>query len=236
MFTRNSLTPFKPQHGARKARIIQVMGLSVIGAGFGRTGTLSTKNALELLGYSPCYHMMEVAKHPEHTAMWVQAARGAAVDWRVMFKHHAAAVDWPACAFWPALADTFPDAKVLLTVRDPERWYESVANTIYPSLTAPNSEADPARLERRAMARELILRRTFDGRFSDRSYAIDVYQRHIESVVQSVDANRLLVFEVSQGWAPLCEFLGRPVPDEPFPRMNSTKQFKERRPGQGQDQ
>lgn len=205
------------------------MALDVVGAGFGRTGTLSLKHALETLGFDRCYHMLEVRKHPEHQAMWSAAQRGDAVDWDALFEGYRAAVDWPACNSWRTLSEHYPDAKVLLSTRDPERWYESVRNTIYPSSTANLHSDDEAERSRSEWVTEIIWDGVFDGRLEDRGYAIEIYNAHIEEVSASVAAERLLVFEASQGWEPLCEFLGRPVPAEPFPRVNTSEEFRERR-------
>lgn len=107
------------------------MTLEVIGAGFGRTGTMSLKVALEELGFEPCYHMSEVFTHPEHVELWRAAAQGEPVEWEQIFGGYRATVDWPACTFYGELMENYPDAKVILTVRDPQRWYESAYNTIY---------------------------------------------------------------------------------------------------------
>ncbi len=204
------------------------MPLSVIGAGFGRTGTMSSKLALEKLGLGKCYHMLEVRENPDHAAVWSSAVDGGQVEWDSLFAGFGAAVDWPACHFWRELAAHYPDAKVMLTVRDPERWYQSVRNTIYRAMTGPIADDDTNRRERMGMANKIILEQTFDGRFEDRAHAIDVYQRHNEAVRRDVPAERLLVHEVAQGWDPLCRFLGLPVPDEPFPQLNTTAEFRAR--------
>ena len=107
------------------------MNLEVIGAGFGRTGTMSLKVALEELGFGPCYHMREVFEHPEHIELWRAAMRGDPVDWERVLGDYRATVDWPGCTFYGELLERNPDAKVILTVRDPQRWYESVRDTIY---------------------------------------------------------------------------------------------------------
>jgi len=108
------------------------MAIKVIGAGFGRNGTLSLKQALETLGFGKCYHMAEVFQHPEHVPVWRAAAHGKSVDWDAVFDGYQASVDWPSCSFWQEQMARYPDAKVVLSERDPERWYESVMNTIYP--------------------------------------------------------------------------------------------------------
>lgn len=202
------------------------MALSVIGAGFGRTGTMSLQAALEQLGYARCYHMREVRENPGHAAVWQAAATGETVDWEALFKGYLAAVDWPTCYFWRQLADHYPEARIVLTRRDPERWYDSVANTIYLAMTGAIPETDPDVLGRRRMARNIILERTFAGRFEDRAHAIGVYERHQAEVRAAIPAERLLLYEVAEGWTPLCAFLGRPVPDATFPNTNSTAEFR----------
>lgn len=205
------------------------MTLAVVGAGFGRTGTLSLKGALETLGLGPCYHMTEVFAHPKHVPVWRQAAEGGAVDWDTLFAGYAATVDWPACAFWRQLVRHWPTAKVILTVRDPARWYESVSKTIHQAMQRElPDDAPEAAHAHLAMVRRLILEGTFDGRFEDRDHAIAVYEAHNEAVRREVPPARLLVFEVVEGWAPLCRFLDRPEPDASFPRVNSSDEFRAR--------
>lgn len=198
------------------------MTMQLIGAGFGRTGTLSLKQAIELIGAGPCYHMQEVARH-QHAAQWHAAAKGEAQPWDEVFASFHATVDWPACTFWRELSAYYPSAKVLLSLRDPERWYESVNNTIYQAMTQAPSEGPMA--EQLAMVRCLILEKTFDGRFEDRAHAIGVFERHNEAVQQAIPADHLLVYEVGSGWEPLCSFLDRPIPSQDFPHVNSTEEF-----------
>lgn len=206
--------------------------MKVIGAGFGRTGTLSTKRALELLGFGPCYHMEEVMKHPSHARTWAAAVRGEEVDWRSFFQGWGAAVDWPACSYYQDLMKAYPDARVLLTVRDEERWYQSARETIFQASAGfPRAFVVPRLPVMGAIARtaiELVWRRTFGGRFLDRAHALQVYRDHVAEVKRVVPADRLLVFDVKQGWEPLCRFLGVPVPAEPFPHFNDTAEFKRR--------
>lgn len=204
------------------------MSIEVIGAGFGRTGTLSLKLALEKLGFDKCYHMFEVITHPDHVKLWHQATRGEPVDWSALFQGYKATVDWPSCNFWQSQLEAFPDARVILSERDPERWYDSVMNTIYPGSLARRESDDAADREWADMAFELIWDGTFHGRIEDREHAIDVYLAHNEYVKRNVPADRLLVFEAAEGWEPLCRFLGTPIPDEPYPRVNTTEEFQER--------
>lgn len=204
------------------------MTLAVIGAGFGRTGTASLKRALERLGYSPCYHMFEVVERPDHSSFWLRAAEGQDVDWEELFSPYRAAVDWPACRFYAELAAYYPDAKVVLTVRDPAAWFESAWRTIFPRITRPVAEDDaPARL-RMQMQHRIVIEQTFGGDIESREHALAVFERHIDEVRRTVAPERLLIYEIAEGWGPLCDFLGRPVPDEPFPHANATGEFRAR--------
>ena len=201
---------------------------------------MSLKVALEELGYAPCYHMVEVFAHPEHAPLWEAAWRGEPVDWEGFLGGYEAAVDWPACSFYGELMERYPDAKVILTVRDPERWYESTRSTIYElSVVATRSPLfrlvfGAMRLLRFGrvgggnMADEVIWDGTFDGRFEDRRYAIEVFERHNAEVRRWVPRDRLLVYEVKEGWSPLCEFLGVEEPDVPFPHVNDTAEMRRR--------
>ena len=188
--------------------------MKVIGAGLGGTGTLQAKAALELLGVGPCYQVAEVAKHPEHAQLWRDVAAGEAVPWDAIFGPYESCVDFPACVFYADLLDTYPDAKVLLTVRDPERSYERVHETIYKLSTAHDSPLPP--VLREAFA-SIVWDGLFDGRFEDREHAVGVFRGWTDEVSSRVPAERLLVYDVAEGWAPLCGFLGVGAPDEPFP-------------------
>ena len=207
------------------------MPIQIIGAGLGRTGTLSLKAALEELGFAKCYHMVELFKRKDDAGIWDAAVRGEPVDWDRLFAGYRATVDVPSCMFYRELMEKYPEAKVILTVRDPERWYDSARHTIYFARDAfPKWAA--ALNPRMRVFRHMIDRlweRLFDDRFEDRAFAIDAFNRHNEQVRRDVPADRLLVYEVSQGWAPLCAFLGVPIPDgKPFPRLNDTAEFRAR--------
>jgi hypothetical protein len=214
--------------------------VKVIGAGFGRTGTMSLKVALETLGFGPCYHMIEVFEHPEHVEFWQGAWRGEPVDWDGFLGGYEATVDWPACTFYEELLQRHPDAKVLLSVRDPERWYESTRNTIYEisRITAGSRYSRalfsfiglfvPGVFKIGRMGNEIIWHGTFDGKFEDKHHAIQVFNRHNEEVRRRVPPDRLLVYEVKEGWGPLCEFLGVEEPHKPFPRLNDAAEMRRR--------
>ena len=204
------------------------MALAVIGAGFGRTGTLSLKGALERLGLGPCYHMIELIEHPEHAVFWERAAAGGGVDWDEILGGYQAAVDWPACIFYAQLAARYPMAKMILTVRDPERWYESARSTIFPRILRQVTEADEAAFARVRMQRKVVIEQTFGGEVASREHVLAVFRRHIEEVQRAVPPERLLVYRIADGWPPLCAFLGQPVPDAPFPHVNSSEDFRRR--------
>jgi hypothetical protein len=193
------------------------MVLSVIGAGFGRTGTESMKLALEALGKGPCHHMKEVLVNSEQVALWRSAAQGDLPEWENAFAGYNSAVDWPTAYFWRELSEYYPDAKVLLTVRSADSWYESMTNTIFKTLKA---STDPA-----SIGLKLIGEGVFGGRLDDRAHAIAVYEKNIADVQAAFTQERLLTYHLGEGWEPLCQFLGEPVPNIPFPRSNPREQF-----------
>ena len=206
------------------------MALKLIGAGFGRTGTASLKGALEELGLNKCYHMKEVFANPTHAPIWQAAAEGKPVDWDALLEGYQATVDWPGCTFYQELMEKYPDAKVLLNVRDPEAWYKSMTETVYrvskPSFPRSLVPLFVPRLRRFIrMSRKIIWKNTFKKPFEDKAYALKVFNDHIAEVKRVVPAEKLLVYEVKEGWEPLCAFLQVPVPDKPFPRLNDSAAF-----------
>jgi len=202
------------------------MALQVIGPGFGRTGTASLKRALEMLGFGPCHHMEEVFARPEQVPHWVALAEGRPVDWDAVFEGFHAQVDWPGAHAWRALAAQYPEASVVLSVRDEAAWWRSFADTIGKVLDGPPRPEAPPHIRTMSEAvRRMIAEQTFGGALDDRERAIAALRRRTEEVRAAIPPARLLVFDVAEGWAPLCRFLDRPVPAEPFPRVNSTEQF-----------
>ncbi|NWH07560.1 MAG: sulfotransferase family protein [Alphaproteobacteria bacterium] len=200
------------------------MVLKVIGTGLGRTGTLSLKQALEQLGFGPCYHMLEVFPRPEHAGIWTRAARGEKVDWDALFEGFCATVDWPSVRFWRELIAHYPDAKVIHGARDAESWYKSFSQTIAPALErdAPDSIKPWS-----DMVRLAITEQTFGGDLG-RENAIRVYHRHNEEVAREIPVSRRLDYDAAGGWEPLCRFLNVEIPDTPFPKTNSTDEFQAR--------
>ncbi len=200
------------------------MSLDVIGAGFGRTGTLSLKQALEQLGFNKCYHMMEIFGLPDHPEQWRAAHRGDAIDWEKLFTGYRASVDWPSCNFWKEQLQAFPKAKVILSFRDSDSWYESIMNTIwkFSSMSIGTPMAESAQNK---MVFELIWDGKFQRRMADKKHVIEVYEHHNRNVIESVPQEKLLVYRPGDGWEPLCKFLGVPVPEASYPKTNSTEEF-----------
>jgi Sulfotransferase domain len=198
------------------------MELAVVGAGVGRTGTHSLKLALEQLLDAPCHHMLEILGDPDQIPAWTDAIEGRPVDWSTMLTRYRAIVDWPGGAFWRELSAANPNALVLLSVRDPEAWYRSAANTIFLTFESMPPEVAPWMNEVRR-----LLRDRFSDRFDDPTAMIDAFERHNDTVRAEVPASRLLEWTPEDGWAPICERLGLPVPAEPFPVTNTTNEFRE---------
>jgi hypothetical protein len=185
---------------------------------------MSFKAALEILGFGPCYHMIEVYGNEGHVDAWSRVIDGATGDWAAIFADYRSVVDWPACSFWKDIKRANPDAKVILTRRDPDSWYESMTNTIF---EASRARSDDEELNRwRVKTRKLILEQTFGNRL-DHDNVVAVMRGHEADVIASVPPDELLVYEVAEGWEPLCAFLGAEVPAEPFPRTNSTAEFRQ---------
>ncbi|TMC24080.1 MAG: sulfotransferase family protein [Chloroflexi bacterium] len=182
--------------------------LKIIGAGFGRTGTLSIKAALEELGFGPCYHMTEVFSHPAHASVWEAAAKGEPINWQEVLTGYQATVDWPGCTFYQELMKVYPDTKVLLTVRDPEKWYESVQSTIFQITTRTRTPLArlflrlfrPTMHQSVQMINTLVWEGTFGGNFADKQYAIEIFNQHIEEVKKYVPPEQLLVYNVNSSF------------------------------------
>jgi hypothetical protein len=200
--------------------------LEIIGAGFGRTGTMSLKLALESLGYGPCYHMIEVEKNEGHDRLWLEALSRTLPNWNLLLANYRSAVDWPAAFFWRELAEYYPSAKVILTERDDRAWYDSMRQTIFEALTQSRDKIPERVAVHRRMTTTLVLEHVFHGRFEDSSYVRSVYRDHNDRVRDEVHAERLLVFKTGDGWGPLCRFLGVDDPATAFPHANSSAEFR----------
>jgi hypothetical protein len=202
------------------------MTLSVIGAGVGRTGTYSLKLAINQLGLGPCHHMEEVLHHmPVQVPLW-SAALGGRPDWPSIYNGYFSAVDWPTACFFRELHRAYPSAKFILTLRSPESWADSFGATIY-KLIAERDQAPPEMKDWLDMAAGVIARTGFPAGL-DRDGLIKAYTAHNEAVKSAIPSDQLLVYQVKDGWAPLCAFLGKTVPSAPFPRTNDRAEFWDR--------
>ena len=200
------------------------MTIKVVGAGVGRTGTHSLKVALEQLLGGPCYHMFEVMQHPDHIAEWQLAADGGTPDWDKLFDGYTAIVDWPAASFWREIADNYPEAKVLLSSRPTDDWWQSANNTIWEVVRTPEPPVPMLQAQLRMV--KTILANRFTPDWSDERAARSAYERHNSKVRAAVPADRLIDWHIGDGWEPICEGLGLPVPAEPFPHLNTTDEFR----------
>ncbi|KHK91675.1 sulfotransferase family protein [Novosphingobium malaysiense] len=196
------------------------MALKIIGAGLGRTGTMSLKLALEHLGFGPCYHMSELlASARRNLPLWLDVVAGKP-DWDTIFDGYCSTTDYPACNYWRELADHFPEAKIILTTRDPDSWFNSVSETIFSPDHLASFQAEPVGTFIRG-----TVTRDFADRIHDRTFMTDFFARRNEEIIATIPAERLLVLPVGAGWEPLCNFLGVEVPKGPYPRVNTEKEW-----------
>jgi Sulfotransferase domain len=195
------------------------MSLKIIGAGLGRTGTTSLKLALEELIGGRCYHMSEVRERPDDPDVWGDAYAGKSPDWSTFFDGYVATVDWPAAPFWREISEAFPDAPILLSVRDVDSWWRSASSTIFIALAtyfAPDAPADGwTRMGRGMMT-------SFSPAWQDEESAKEAYLAYNDHVRATAPSRRLVEWNPGDGWGPLCEALGIEVPARPFPHANTT--------------
>lgn len=212
------------------------MGLQIIGAGIGRTGTESLKLALETLGFDSCYHMSELFNHPDGIREWEKMERGETVDYQTLFAGFEAGVDLPVALYYKILMEEFPKAKVILTLRDPDKWYESASKTIFKPISNwliyglrmiglfSNKHYFIAKIL--SFVKRVGHEGLFDNRMKDKEACKIIFNQWNKNVIEFVPPERLLIFDVKHGWKPLCAFLEVPVPDCPFPHANRKEDFK----------
>ena len=197
------------------------MSLKVIGTGFGRTGTDSMREALNILGFGPTHHMFEVHDNPHQSKIWRALVEGAAPDWDQFFDGYHACVDWPSAHYWRELIDYYPDAKVILTQRPAEDWWRSLEKTILEFANAPD---DPDMFFTQKLVGDIV----FGGRPVTRDHAISIYNAHIQDVKNTVPEHRLLIYNLGDGWEPLCRHLEVEIPSQDYPNRNAQKAFSDR--------
>ena len=195
------------------------MILKVIGAGFGRTGTDSMREALDILGFGPCHHMYEVNANEVQKRMWRAFVQGVPLGWEQLFAGYGSCVDWPSAHYWRELIEFYPQAKVVLTYRTAESWCQSFEKTIVPGIQMS--------VEMESLGIALIRDKVFGGRPGDRAHAIAIYEENVRAVKATVPPERLLVHNLGDGWEPLCAHLSVPVPAQPYPSRNTAKDFQD---------
>ena len=193
------------------------MTLKVIGTGFGRTGTDSMREALDMLGFGPCHHMYEVMAHEEQKRLWRAFVQGTPTPWDQLFEGYSSCIDWPSAHYWPELIRAYPQARVILTHRSAESWWASFEKTIVEGL---RQSTDPA-----SLGLALIRDQVFGGKPDDRAHAMALYEANVKAVRETMPKDRLLVHELGDGWEPLCAHLGVPVPSQPYPSRNTASDF-----------
>jgi hypothetical protein len=194
------------------------MALKIIGAGLGRTGTASLKVALEQLGFNKCYHMGEVLSNNSSVPLWIEASKGNP-QWDKIFDGYSAAVDYPSCSFWREQMEYYPEAKVVLSIRNPESWFDSVNSTIMSPDVNDWLRGSPFK-----EFFELCVWKDFEKHILDKDFMVDYFRGRIEAIKAEVSPDRLLVFDVKEGWGSLCKFLNVDIPDTEFPRVNSREE------------
>ena len=214
------------------------MSIKIIGAGFPRTGTTTLKRCLETLGYNHVYHMKELLVNPERLHYWKQLSETGDTDWENLYEGYDATVDFPGYPWYKEHMKQYPDAKVILTVRDFEAWYKSVDNTVYRA--GPQTPFEKIKMMGKLLinprARNVVkcikffkgvfFAKELQGKFLDKEYAKQVWENHISDVKAYVPQEKLLVYDVRDGWGPICKFLGVPEPAEPLPHLNKKENFK----------
>lgn len=215
------------------------MSIKIIGAGFPRTGTTTLKKALELLGYDKTYHFKDLIADPKKLKHWKELEAKGTTNFDQLFDGFQATVDFPGYPYYKILMHKYPDAKMILTTRDVDKWYESTLKTVWKA--GPQTILAKIVLLSKMIFNETLrdtflcikfmrktyLNKQFNGDFASSDHAKKVFFSHIDDVKKNVPEKQLLIYEVADGWQPLCDFLGVDVPNEPFPHLNKKENFHE---------
>lgn len=214
------------------------MTIQILGMGLPRTGTLSLKLALEQLLTIRCYHALEIGETDvAHMQQWAAVADGKPIAWDSLFAGYQAVVDYPAVCFSEQLIAAYPQAKVIVTVRDPDAWYTSMTNTVWHHYLRLRAEAltwqAPLTDQQTCVSLDLVVEEKklwnglFGGKFEDKAHMLDMFAAHTAHITRLVPAERLFVFQVAEGWEPLCRFLDVPIPhNQPFPKANDSPSYR----------
>ncbi|CAO3629773.1 unnamed protein product [Mucor hiemalis] len=205
--------------------------IKVIGASLGRCGTDSMRVALDMLGYKT-HHGTCFLQDPNLSIkkFYEAALDQEHADWDYVYEGFDAAVDWMGSTCYKSLLSKYLDAKVLLTVRSADSWYKSVGNTMMKANVefATIDPENPIYYFYQLTRIVALDGYAFDPKkFADEEYVKKLFNAHIEEVKRVVPADQLLVLELGEGWDRLCHFLGKEVPDVPYPSVNSTAEFVE---------
>lgn len=206
------------------------MALKVIGTGLPRTGTASLKGALQLLGYQQTYHMDNLLNNPAMVKYWVELFDTGKTDFDVLFDGFTASTDFPGFFAYKALLKKYPESKFILTTRDLDSWYDSIHKTVFQAVTSFFAKETPTDSMRRVEGVFQLLDRYlfgqfFNGTFTDKEKTLSIVKAYLQEVKQNIPDGQMLVYEISEGWEPLCDFLDLPVPDLEFPYKNKREDF-----------
>ncbi len=204
------------------------MTLKIVGAGFGRTGTRSMKDALEQLGFGPCHHMAEVMDKRSQEDLWDHISLGQRPDWNAVFAGYQSSLDWPSISYWREIADAYPDAKVLVTSRPVDDWFASFSKTILQVLRQTELTPEGERTQLAKVTLRVIRDVSFHGNIEDEAHMKACFEAHNAAVEAAIPEGRRLTFTAGDGWEPLCRWLDVPVPETPFPYSNTTAEFQAR--------
>lgn len=216
------------------------MAIKVIGVGGPRTGTATLKEALEIIGFGKCYHMEWLFNHQEDLKYWHELFDTGTTNFDRLFDGFQSTVDFPGYLNYQALFKQYPTAKFVLNDRDPEAWYESAKHTVH-SVT-PQTFTQKLKMLRKMifsrrfrrlaqsfrLVEKYLWKGKYNGEFQNKEKTIARYKAFQEEVINTIPAEQLLVYKVSDGWEPLCEFLEVPIPEEVFPHKNKRKNFQEK--------
>jgi hypothetical protein len=202
--------------------------LRVIGVGLPRSGTSSLQAALELLGFGPCHHMSELIDKPDQSVQFLRAYDGHKVDFHTLMKGYGSAVGSPVADFYKEIRQAYPQAKLVLTVRDSsEKWLESFDTTLRIVFLSKIFYCI-------VYLMKIVRLSCLVARKSGEKWTYEIGQigpqfhdQYNARIINENKAGEVLVYNVKEGWPPLCKFLGVDIPQNiPFPNLNEAQHIK----------